>query len=537
MDTHPVQVRAGPEPTSGRGLWLVKWLLLIPHYVVLVVLWTAFVVLTVVAYLAILFTGRYPARIHAFNTGVLRWSWRVNYYAYNVLGTDRYPPFTLAEVPGYPAGLTIRHPQRVRRWLPLVAWLLAVPHVLIVGALYGSGGQFDDGEMVRGAPGVAAVLVLVVAVALLFTGRYPRGLYDLLLGVSRWTVRTVAYVALLTDRYPPFRLDMGPAEPVTGGGGPAGAVPPLGAQPPSGTGRPTVVAAPAAAGAPAATGAGQPVTASPGGGRVGRWVALIAGVLLLGGAVTTGVVGGGLLWLDNERDADGYVTSPTFEVSTATAAVTAEHLDLRIDRPVAGLDDGGFGDVRLEATGVGATPLFLGVARQSDVDAWLAGTAHENLTDAYGDGPVDRTRRVDGQVRPVPFPQDQGFWLARASGTGPVTLTWEATTGEFAFVLARMDGGFGVVADVRAGTTVPDTSSAGGGLLGAGVVLLLLSVLLIVLGAAGLGPRPPGAPSASGPQPSAPSGPPSEGPPPGGTGPAGSTSGGGGRGGVLTKNR
>jgi hypothetical protein len=214
---YPISVDARFDQ-PGRWLWLVKWLLLIPHYIVLLFLWIGFVIVTVIAFFAILFTTRYPRGLFDFNVGVLRWSWRVSYYGYSALGTDRYPPFTLADVPDYPARLRIDYPEQLNRWLPLVKWwLLAIPHYLIVGGLVGSGYAVASDAHGRGysysGPGLLGAVVLVAAVALLFTVRYPPGLYDLAVGINRWGYRLTVYVALMTDRYPPFRLDQGGEDP------------------------------------------------------------------------------------------------------------------------------------------------------------------------------------------------------------------------------------------------------------------------------------------------------------------------------------
>jgi hypothetical protein len=213
----PVRISGQLDAGLSRGLWLVKWLLAIPHFVVLLFLWVAFVVLTVLAGFAILFTGRYPRAFFDFNLGVLRWTWRVVFYSYGALGTDRYPPFTLTDVPDYPARLDIAYPAQLSRGLVLVKWwLLAIPHYIVVGII-GTGfllGWFGDrGAAGGGSPGLIGILVLVAAVVLLFTGRYPRSIFDLVMGLQRWVYRVIPYAALMTDQYPPFRLDQGPDDP------------------------------------------------------------------------------------------------------------------------------------------------------------------------------------------------------------------------------------------------------------------------------------------------------------------------------------
>ena len=199
MDAHyPVSLEGALDPNLSRGLWLVKWLLAIPHYFVLAFLWIAFSVLWVVAFFAILFTGKYPRGIFDFNVGVLRWTWRVGFYTFGANGTDRYPPFSLKEE-DYPAKFDVEYPEQLSKGLVLVKWLLGIPHYIVVGVLHGGFGPRSGG--------LNAIMVFFASIALLFTGRYPDSIFYLVIGFNRWAFRVAAYFFLMRDEYPPFRLD------------------------------------------------------------------------------------------------------------------------------------------------------------------------------------------------------------------------------------------------------------------------------------------------------------------------------------------
>lgn len=198
--SYPVSLKGELTEPPARGWWLIKWLLVIPHIIILAFLWIAFLVVWIIAFFSILFTGKYPKGLFDFAVGVLRWTWRVGFYSYQALGTDRYPPFTLESV-DYPADLQVEYPEKLSRGLVLVKWwLLAIPHYIIITIF--QGGSSGKNRI----PGLVNVLAIFSAIALLFTGKYPDGIFKLVIGMNRWSYRVCAYAALMTDKYPPFRL-------------------------------------------------------------------------------------------------------------------------------------------------------------------------------------------------------------------------------------------------------------------------------------------------------------------------------------------
>ena len=449
---YPVRVEGELDPSVGRWLWLVKWLLAIPHYFVLAFLWLTVVVLTVIAFFAILFTGRYPRGIFDFNLGVFRWTWRVAFYSYGALGTDRYPPFTLDDVADYPARLHVEYPERLSRGLVLVKWwLLAIPHYIVVGLLLGGGSyatsQVDDRVWSFGfETGLIGVLVLFAGVALLFTTRYPRGLFDFVLGLDRWVARVGAYVFLMRDEYPPFRLDQGGSD-----------TPHAAAE----TAETTEAVVPAE----------QPRT----GGTGGRVALIVVGTIA--GVIALGVLAGGcaLVGIDRtQRDDDGFVMSPGQDLDSPTYAIVSESAELDTDGAEWALDTF-LGTVRIRSES--ERPVFVGIGPAAEVDRYLEGVEHDVIDDLDSGGDPEYARRAGST--PSGRPAAETFWTASASGSGEQTLEWDPEDGDWRAVVMNEDASRGVSTEMSIGAELDSVLWIGIALLGVGMLFAAGSALAI----------------------------------------------------------
>ena len=200
---YPVRLEADYPESSSRILALLgvllifpKALLLLPHIIILAVLEIVNFVVVFIGYLAVLLTGRYPEGLFNFVLGVGRWNYRVDGWLYGF--TDRYPPFSLGMEDDHPIRLSADYPESSSRLLALLGLvlffpklILLLPHLIILYFL--------------GA--VSLVVVYLAFWAILFTGQFPRGLFNFAVGMERWRVRTDAWVLGLADRYPPLSLE------------------------------------------------------------------------------------------------------------------------------------------------------------------------------------------------------------------------------------------------------------------------------------------------------------------------------------------
>ena len=192
MPAYPVRLDLDAPNKIARWRPFVHFIMAIPHFFISQALQTLSGVVTVIAFFAILFTKRYPEGLFKIAAMSSRYGWRVMSFAFYL--REAYPPFEFSsepEDPGTdPARFSIEYPQELSRWLPFVKIFLVIPHLFVMFFL-----------------GVGMVVVWFLSFfAVLFTGRYPEGMRNYVVGVMRWGHRVGAYVGLMTDRYPPFSL-------------------------------------------------------------------------------------------------------------------------------------------------------------------------------------------------------------------------------------------------------------------------------------------------------------------------------------------
>ena len=215
---------------------------------------------------------------------------------------------------------------------------------------------------------------------------------------------------------------------------------------------------------------------------VGSLIGLLALALLAGG--------GGVLWGDKtQRDSAGYFTTSSHRFATNTFAITHEGVD--IDDVPSGLDSGKLASVRIRATAANPErPLFVGIAPEGAVSRYLADRAHAQVSDIELDPFKATYDRVRGSERPA-LPGLRHLWVASASGRGETTLTWPVREGRWSVVVMNADASRSVAADVSFGADVHYLGWIAVALFAGGGVLLGIAVLLVTLGARGIGGEPP----------------------------------------------
>lgn len=187
--SYPVQLEVDPAVPQNRLAVLLRLILAIPHWIVWYFLNVVQQVVALLSWIVIVITGRLPAGLHGFSTGLLRWGARLN--AYTSLLTGVYPPFSIGEEPGYPVRLSVAEQTTGRnRLTALVRIILVLPHAIALAVV-----------------GILVTLVEIVAwLIALVIGRVPDGIHAFLAGFHRWGARAAAYALLLVDDYPPFSM-------------------------------------------------------------------------------------------------------------------------------------------------------------------------------------------------------------------------------------------------------------------------------------------------------------------------------------------
>ncbi len=185
--TYPLRFDVEYPEKLSRLLIFVKWLLAIPHFLILYALGAVTSIITFIAFFAILFTKRYPQGLFDFVVNIYRW--QANVGAYIFLLRDEYPPFSW-DAGKYPVTFEVDYPEQLSRWLIFIKWLLIIPNLIVFFLVLI----------------VAYVVEMIAWLAILFTGGIPKGLFDFLVGTARWSFRLNAYTNLLRDDYPPFSM-------------------------------------------------------------------------------------------------------------------------------------------------------------------------------------------------------------------------------------------------------------------------------------------------------------------------------------------
>jgi hypothetical protein len=213
----------------------------------------------------------------------------------------------------------------------------------------------------------------------------------------------------------------------------------------------------------------------------GGGVALvIVGSLL--GLLALGVLGGGgaVLWADQtQRDSNGYFSSAAHTYASSTYAIT--HEGAHVDGLPNGIEDE-LARIRVTATSANGRPVFVGIARERDVKAYLSNVSYSKLTNLDVDPFRPEYAAVSGNAQPA-APAAQNIWAASATGSGTQDLSWRVRNGTWAVVLMNADGSRGVAADVGFGANVRFLGWISAGLFAVGAILLTGAVLLIVFGA------------------------------------------------------